>query len=150
MPKGIASAGSEVAFSATGPTDPTLQADWEALTWTVWEECTNIGEFGMSADEATYVPVKSGEKVKISTIIDNGEVTTEGPFDDTDPAVSLLSTATSARPIAPVWVRVKNSKGKFRYFKGNPRNFKEKIGAAGDILMIMANVSVSGDIFYAT
>jgi len=149
-PQGVASTGSSIAFSAVGPADAEVQLDWEGLTWEDWEEATNIGEFGVSADEATYTPVGTGTKVKVSTIIDNGEVSTEGPFDETDPAISILSTATAARPINPVYVRVTNSKGKVRYFKGNPKQFKEKIGAAGDILMIMANVSVSGDIFYAT
>ena len=146
MPAGVASAGSEIAFSLTGPADPTVAADWEALTWVVWEEATNIGEIGVEADEAEYVPVKSGEKVKISTIVDNGSADAEGPFDPTDPAIQLLQTATDARPISPVYTRVTNSKGRVSYFKGNPRNFKEKIGGAGDILMIGAAVSVSGSI----
>lgn len=147
MPAGVPSAGSELALSSAGPADPTVQANWEGLTWVVWEEATSLGEIGVTADETTYTPVKSGEKVKLSTTIDNGEIPAEGPFDPTDPAIILLKAATDSRPIAPVWCRLTDSKGEVQYFKGNPKNFRKKIGTATDILMVMANVSVSGAIF---
>ena len=147
MPSGVASTGSELALSAAGPTDPTLQTDWEALSWVVWEEATNIGDIGPTGSEQTYTPVKSGEIVKIATSVDNGQVDAEGPYVKTDPAIALIRTATNARPIAPVWCRVTDSDGEVEYFKASPNMAKKKIGGAESILMIGVQLSVSGAIF---
>ena len=130
MPSGVASTGSSIALSALGPTDPTVQADWEGLTWVEWEEATNIGDIGPTGDEQTYIPVKTGDVVKVATSVDNGQVDAEGPYVKTDPAITLLRTATDARPIAPVWCRITDSDGEVEYFKGNPNAAKKKIGGA--------------------
>lgn len=146
MPSGVASTGSELALSASGPTDPTLVADWEALTWVVWEEATNIGDIGPTGSEQTYTPVKSGDIVKISTSVDNGQVDAQGPYVKTDPAIALLRTATNTRPISPVWCRVTDSDGEIEYFKASPNSAKKMIGSAESILMISVQLSVSGSI----
>ena len=145
MTTGVASTGTELALSATGPLTQD-EAGYSALTWVPWDDVTNIGDIGPDANVQNYIPVKSGVVFKIPTSVDNGTVDAEAPFDDSNPAQAIVAAAAAQRPIASVWCRITYSTGSIDYFRALPSSFKKKVGGAQAILMLGGTLQIAGDL----
>lgn len=143
--KGRSSIGSKIAFSAAAPATHD-QAGFEALTWVEWLEATEIGEFGASVDQSDYVPVHSGVKHKIASVVDNGDQSISGAYDSSNPAQQLLRAAskTTSKSIS---VRETLPDGDVYYYTAILQG--PKIGAAtatGGVQMISATLGISGEV----
>jgi Lambda phage tail tube protein, TTP len=84
--------GAVLAISVALPADETI-AGYEALTWLVVGEVTDIPEFGPAHEVVTHIPLATGITAKYHGAKNNGSITVPMALDVADPGQAIVRSA---------------------------------------------------------
>ena len=135
------SVGTVVSVSAAQPATED-QAGYEALTWTVIGEITDIGESGGTATITTFTPVASGVVNKRKGSIDYGTMALSIAKDAADAGQVLLKAGFdgSARNTVHSFKVAEPDSGDEIYFMGSISSFTTVRGDANAVMAHTCNV----------
>lgn len=139
----MTSAGSTLAVSAALPATEDA-AGYNALTWTVAGEVTDLGEVGKEFNTVNHSPLQSRRVIKIKGSYNNGTMAVQMGRDFTDAGQAALVTALSVD--VPYAVRLTLQNGKKLYFKAMVSSFKYNIGGVDSITAASCNFELVSDI----
>jgi len=124
------SAGSTLGISAGTPATFN-EAGYEALTFTIIGEITDMGEFGREFNLVTHNPVGSRGTVKLKGSFNEGQMTLQLGL-DTDDAGQILAKAASLSD-ADYSFDVETQNGDHYYFQAKAMSFKVSIGSVDSV-----------------
>ncbi len=136
-------AGSTFAISASLPA--TLDAaGYNALTYTVVGEVTDIGEVGREYNLVNHNPVATRKTQKLKGSYDPGTINLQFGRDFTDAGQALMFTA--SRSDATYSVRITLQNGKKLYFQALVTTFKTTMGGVDSITGGTSDLSLMEDV----
>lgn len=135
------SVGTVISVSAAQPATED-QAGYEALTYTVVGEVTDIGESGGSAQVTTFTPVASGTVNKRKGSIDYGTMSLAIAKDATDAGQVLLKAGFDgvARNTVHSFLVAEPDSGDEAYFMGSISSFTTVRGDANAVMSHNCNI----------
>lgn len=120
-------------------------AGFEALTWTLISEVSNIGAIGGTNSVQQHRPIDTGVVVKIAGSTDYGTAeVTMARHSGTD--VTLLQTAFANRAVIALKVVYPAALGETEYFTGIVTTNVTTIGGSDSILELRTTVDVNNEI----
>lgn len=137
-------AGASFAIAST-PGAPTTfdEAGYEARTYTVVGEVTNIGEFGKEFALVTHQPLATRGVKKGKGSYNNGTLNPALALDPVDAGQVLMATALESDQS---WaMRVTLQDGTIYYLMGKVMSFKTNVGGVDDVVTASPSVEVDSD-----
>ena len=150
--KGVTSAGSCLAFTATAPATETL-VGYTAITsasWTPATEIVSMGEITGTSEVVTTQLVCSSETVKRIGTTDYGTQSIEILFDSTNAAQVLLANAFRSK--TPLYCREKLSTAANDafFYKAFVSKYAVVVGAPNDMIKLSLDLVIDGSVFQGT
>ena len=137
------SAGSTLAISAGVPATQDATG-YNALTYTLVGEVTDLGEFGKEFNLVTHIPLASRRVQKFKGSYNNGTLAVTMGRDTTDAGQILMNTALGSD--SPYAVRVTLQNGKKEYFQCVVMSYKTNVGSVDQITGATAALEILSDI----
>lgn len=142
MSLGLGSIGSTMAFCASAPATFDA-AGYAALTWTLWDEVTNLGDIGPVAEVLKYNTVGTGKVHKRVGPVDEGSQSMEAAFDSANAGQILVKAAQKNR--TTLYCRESLSSGDIFYYPSIVPSAPIKVGDASAITMLAPVLEITGD-----
>lgn len=137
------SAGSTLALSATLPA--TYDATgYNALTWIVVGEVTDIGEFGKEYNLVTHIPVGNRQVKKFKGSFNNGTLQIQMGRDVANAGQTQLKTALGSD--ASYAFRVQLQDLSKNYFTGKVMSYKTSVGSVDQITGATTSIEIDSEI----
>lgn len=137
------SAGSTLALSATLPATQDA-AGYNALTWTVIGEITDLGELGKEYNLVTYTPLGSRRVQKLKGSYNQGTMQLQLGRDTADAGQTALRTARDSDN--PYAFRLTLQNGYKLYFQAMTMGYKTSVGSVDQITAASAALELTSDI----
>ena len=138
--------GTVLSVCATLPANE-LAATYEALTWIVVGEVTEIPSFGPEHDVVTHVPLATGITAKYHGALNNGSITVPMGLDKDDTGQTALKTALGSK--ARIAYQVSYADGTADFFQGKVMSFQRgaSIGEviSAEVMIEIETTIVEGD-----
>jgi hypothetical protein len=139
----MTTAGSTLALSATLPA--TYDATgYNALSWTVVGEVTDLGEAGKAFNTVNHSPVGSRRIIKLKGSFNNGSLQFQFGRDFSDAGQTAFLTALGVDTAYSFRMVLQN--GKKLYFTGLVMDFKYKVGSVDQVTAASSTVELVSDI----
>jgi hypothetical protein len=139
----MTTAGSSLAISAGVPATQDA-AGYNALTYTVGGEITDLGNLGKTYATVTHNPVASRRVQKIKGSYNNGTMTVKMGRDFSDAGQTLFTTARDSD--ASFAFRLTLQNGKKLYFQGLVSSFTYEVGTVDQITAGTVTIELQTDI----
>lgn len=135
-------AGASIALSAALPATFTA-AGYDALTYTVLGEVTDLGEFGRVYEVIRHNPINTRATRKLKGSFDEGQVPLTVALDNDDAGQILAKTASLSD--ADYSIRVVDQEGNQYYFLAKVMSFRRRFGTVNNVVSatIMLELSSS-------
>lgn len=130
-------AGTKVYISAAQPATYNA-AGYNALTFTLVGEITDVGEFGREYEKVRHKPVGTRATRKLKGSYDEGEMNLEMALDTDDAGQIIMKTASESD--ADYSIKVEAQNGDKYFMQAQVSTFKRQFGTVDDV--VMANVSL--------
>lgn len=137
------SAGSTIAISAVLPASETSGA-YAALTFTAIGQITDLGSFGKTYNEVTFLPLATRAKQKFKASYDNGTLQLKMGKDKSD-AGQVIALAALASDNAYAF-KVVLQDGTIEYFSGRVMSYTVSVGSTDQITGADMNIGISTNI----
>jgi hypothetical protein len=138
------SAGTTVGISATLPASENITG-FDAITYTLIGELSEVPEFGEEYAEATFIPLATGVVRKAKGSQNSGSVSLSMAYVKDDAGRAILKAALADRDSYSFEVSVRGSTDR-RWFTGKVLSMKENLGNADNITTVTANISIDSSI----
>lgn len=138
------SAGSTFAI-ATGSPGTYDATGFNALSWTVIGEVTDIGEFGKEYNLVTHMPVAGRQVKKLKGSYNNGAVTLQMARDQAAGS-NQASLKTALGNDASYSFRVVLQDGTKLYFTGKVMSYKTQVGGVDSVTGASTAIEIDGDV----
>jgi hypothetical protein len=139
----FSTAGTTLAISAAAPATEDA-AGYNALTWTLIGEITDLGEFGPTANLITHNPIADKITRKLKGAVNYGSMNLTMARDTTDAGQVLLRAAQAANNAYSFRVTFQN--GAKSYFKGLVLSTSTQAGSVDSITGLTSNVELTSAI----
>ena len=134
--------GTTFSVSATLPANE-LSATYEALTWVVTGEVTEIPSFGPEHDVVTHVPLATGITAKYHGALNNGSMTIPMALDPADLGQTALKTALGSK--ARIAFQVSYADGTADFFQGKVMSF-QRGASIGEVVTAEVMIEIETNI----
>lgn len=139
----MTSAGTTLALSAVLPATED-SSGYNALTWTVVGEITDLGELGKEYNLVTHMPLGNRRVQKLKGSYNSGTMAVQLGRDFTDAGQIAFNTARDSDLDYAFRITLQN--GKKMYYKGKVMSFKTNIGNVDQVTGASASLEVTSDI----
>lgn len=139
----MTTAGSQFKISASLPATYDA-AGYNALTYTLVGEVTDMGEVGREYNIVNHNPISNRKTQKIKGSYNPGDITLQYGRDYTDAGQTLLAAAAASDNAYSVQITLQN--GKKLYFTALMTSFKTNMGGVDQITGGTANLTLQTDV----
>lgn len=139
----MTSAGSTISISAVLPASETSGA-YAALTFTEIGAISDLGSFGKTYNEVTFLPLATRAKEKFKGSYDNGTLSLKTAKNKTD-AGQVIALAALASDNAYAF-KIVLQDGTIEYFSGRVMSYNIQVGGADQITGADINIGISTNI----
>lgn len=136
------SAGSTVAICASPPATFN-EAGYDALSWVLIGEVTDIGDFGREYAKIEHKPVATRATQKLKGSYDEGQIQLQFGIDNDDAGQALLQDASESD--SNYSFRVVEQDGSIAYFQAQVMSFKRNIGGVDNITGGTATLEITSN-----
>jgi hypothetical protein len=138
------SAGSSISISSGTPATYDA-AGFNALTWKIIGEVTDIGEFGKEFNLVTHMPVASRQVKKLKGSFNNGAIQLQMARDSAA-AANQVDLRTALQSDASFPFRVQLQDGTRLYFTGKVMSYKTQVGGVDSITGATTTIEIDAEI----